>query len=205
MVADTDGQRWTPAAVFVLWLAGAALSRHVGLWLGVGGTAVALATVLVLADHRRLLPLYADARGPTVQGLLVGAFMTLVSYPAYPLLKALAPALESDVGGLYGRFGGPVWWRPLALVPIVVAEELVWRGAVQSALRRRHGARTTVLLAAALYALAHLPVGSPFLVALAFGCALVWSGLRATTASLLAPTLAHLLWDQVVLVIAPLR
>jgi membrane protease YdiL (CAAX protease family) len=79
----------------------------------------------------------------------------------------------------------------------------VWRGFVQSALRRRHGARAAVLLAAVLYALAHTPAGSTLLVALAFTCGLVWSAMRERTSGLAAPLMAHLLWDVVVMFVAP--
>jgi uncharacterized protein len=61
-----------------------------------------------------------------------------------------------------------------------------------------------VVLAALAYALAHAPLGSPLLVAVALLCGLTWGALRATTASLLPPLLAHLLWDVLVLLCVPL-
>jgi hypothetical protein len=197
--------RWGPPAVVLAWLAGAALSRAAGIWLGLGGTAIVLATSLVLVDLHRLRPLCVAARAAILRGLLVGASMTLATYALYPLMIQLSPTLADDVAGLYARLrtSGP-GWRALWLLPIVLGEEIVWRGFVQGALQCRHGARAGVLLAAALYALAHIPVGSPLLVVVAFACGLVWSALRATTSSLLAPLIAHLLWDVVVLLLFPL-
>jgi membrane protease YdiL (CAAX protease family) len=61
-----------------------------------------------------------------------------------------------------------------------------------------------VPVAASLYALAHAPVGSPLLVVVAFGCGLMWSGLRAYTGELVAPLTAHLVWDVCVLIVRPL-
>jgi membrane protease YdiL (CAAX protease family) len=201
---ETKLDRWGPPAVVLVWWLGAALSRVAGMWLGVGGTAVALAAALLLADGPRLRALATPRRGALVYGVLVGAFMTLATYPLYPILVDLSAPLAADVAALYARLGASgSAWRALWLVPIVAAEEIVWRGFVQSALQRRVGARVAVLLAAAFYALAHVPVGSPLLVVVAFACGLVWSALRAARGSLVAPLLAHLLWDVVVLFVAP--
>jgi membrane protease YdiL (CAAX protease family) len=206
VVAEATLDRWGPPAVLLVWWLGAALSHTAGMWVGVGATAIALAAALLLADGARLRALAAPRRGAVVYGLLVGAFMTLATYPLYPLVADLAPSLAGDVAELYGKLGASgTGWRALWLVPIILAEELVWRGFVQSALQRRFGARSALLLAAALYAVAHAPVGSVLLVVVAFACGLVWSALRAATAGLVAPLLAHLVWDAVVLLIAPLR
>lgn len=192
-------------AVLAVWLGGAVVARREGLWLGLGGVAVALATVLVFLDGRHLRALFTLAPRPIAAGLLVGALTTLLTRPLYLLVARIAPPVMSDVALLYGSLGATApAWGPVALVVVVVAEELVWRGSVQGALQRRFGAGAAVLLAAALYALALAPVGSPLLVFVAFACGLLWSGLRAATASLVAPLLAHLLWDQAVLYFFPL-
>jgi hypothetical protein len=91
----------------------------------------------------------------------------------------------------------------MALVPVILGEELVWRGVVQGALARQAGARWAILLGTLLYALAHAPLGSPVLVATAFSCGLAWSGLRHVTAGLVAPLVAHLIWDEMVLLVVP--
>jgi membrane protease YdiL (CAAX protease family) len=97
----------------------------------------------------------------------------------------------------------------MALVPVILGEELVWRGVVQGALARQVGARQVggerwaILLGTLLYALAHAPLGSPVLVATAFSCGLAWSGLRHVTAGLVAPLVAHLIWDEMVLLVVP--
>jgi membrane protease YdiL (CAAX protease family) len=191
--------------VLGVWLAGAAASRLVGLWLGLGGAALALGALVALVDGRRLRPLLDVAPRPVAAGLLVGGLTALVTRPLYAVVARWVPTLGADVARLYAHVGST---RPalasLALTAVVVAEEIVWRGSVQGALQRRFGAGPAVLLAAGLYGLALAPAGSPLLVLIAFACGLVWSALRAATASLIAPVLAHLLWDHVVLFLAPL-
>jgi membrane protease YdiL (CAAX protease family) len=196
--------RWGPPVVVLLWLAGATLSRAVGMWAGVGGAALALGAALLVLDGRRLSTLALPRRGAIWYGLFGGALMALATHPLYQLVAVRSAPLAVEAADLYGKLGSSrSGWRALHLLGIVGGEEIVWRGFVQSALARRHEARTTVLFAAALYALAHVPIGSALLVALAFACGLVWSGLRAATSSLLAPFIAHLLWDWFVVFIAP--
>jgi membrane protease YdiL (CAAX protease family) len=196
--------RWGPAAVVLVWLAGAALSRAVGMWAGVGGAALALGAALLVLDGRRLRALVVPRPGALAYGLAVGAFMALGTRPLYQLVADFSAPLATDVGALYARLGASrSVWRALHLTAIVAGEEIVWRGFVQSALERRYDARAGVLLAAVLYALAHVPIGSALLVALAFTCGLIWSGMRVATSSLLAPFIAHLLWDWAVVFIAP--
>lgn len=191
--------------VLAVWLGGAALARREGLWLGLGGAAVALATVLTFVDGRRIRELFSLAPLPIGAGLAAGALATLLTRPLFALLASVAPWVRADVAILYGRLGATApAWGPVALAVVVVAEEIVWRGSVQGAIQRRFGATSSaVLLAAALYALALVPFGSPLLVLVAFACGVLWSGLRVATGGLVAPLLAHLLWDQAVLYFFP--
>ncbi len=98
----------------------------------------------------------------------------------------------------------PVVFASMALVPIIVGEELVWRGVVQATQVQRRGVWRGVALAAVVYAQVHVPLASPVLVAAGFVCGLAWGTLRAMTASLVPALVAHLLWNMVVLVWLPL-
>ena len=89
-------------------------------------------------------------------------------------------------------------------MPVIVGEELVWRGLVHSALLSRVGRWSAALLGAVAYALAHAPVGSAVLTLAALGCGVVWGALRAQTGSLVPALLSHLLWDAIVLIWVPL-
>jgi membrane protease YdiL (CAAX protease family) len=191
--------------VVLTWLASASLSRSVGMWAGVGGAAIALGAAVLVVDGPRLRSLAVPRKGAIASGLVVGALMMLATHPLYHLVAARSGPLAAEVADLYARMGASrSGGRALHLLAIVAGEEIVWRGFVQSALERRYDARAGVLLGATLYTLSHLPIGSPLLVALAFVCGLVWSGLRARTSSLLAPFIAHLLWDWFVVFLAPL-
>lgn len=58
-----------------------------------------------------------------------------------------------------------------------------------------------VLALAVGYALA---LGSGLLIVCAFGCAVLWGGLRVATRSLVVPIIAHGVWDLGILVVWPL-
>jgi hypothetical protein len=89
----------------------------------------------------------------------------------------------------------------LALISIVCCEEIVWRGAVQAALREKLGVRRGWAVGAALYALAHVPTlvtledtaagKNPLLMLTALGCGLCWGFLTERTGRLLPALFAH--------------
>ena len=192
-------------AMGLVWACGAAASWSVGMWTALGVTAVGLGAIAFALEGRALGALLRPTAKAILVGAAAGAAMTLATYGLYPLLAARFPVVARDTAHLYTKLDAPAHlWLSLVLVPVVVGEEVVWRGLVQGALARRLGARGAVLAAAPLYAVAHAPVGSPILGLAALACGLVWGGLRAATAGLIAPLVAHLLWDEIVLFLAPL-
>ena len=186
------------------WMGAAAVAGRVGVWLAIGSVAIVLGAAVLATDaggvRARLRP---SGRGVLV-GLAAGGVMVAATYLFAPALR-VAPPLAHELRALYSAFRATgTRTAMIALAPVVLGEELVWRGAVQGALERRLGARAAAALAAAAYALAHAPIGSPLLVATALGCGLAWSALRARTGSLVPALVAHALWDAVVLVAFPL-
>lgn len=195
--------RWLPFAVALAWSIGASASPRVGLWPALGGNAIVLGSLVLALEWVALRGLLKLMALPLLAGLLVGVGMTLATYPLYRLLPRLAPQMTRDTVRLYTMLGPPLP-ASLALVPVVVGEEIVWRGVVQGGLMRRFGTSRAVLFGAIVYALAQSPVRSPVLVFTALVCGLAWGRLRATTSSLVATMVAHLLWSEVVFLFAPL-
>lgn len=94
-----------------------------------------------------------------------------------------------------------VWrWLPVNLLAVVLAEELVFRGLLQSALVSRLGAWAGVVITALLFGAVHLPF-SPLFAAVAavaglgYGLAFHFSGRLGVAVALhLAVNLCHLAW-----------
>lgn len=186
-------------------MAASAAAAWLGFWAALGSTAVVLGALALWAQPalaRRLLPLRG---GQLAAGGLAGLAMASAAWLIYPAAVQALPWLASDAAGLYVSFSAlTLAQAALALPPIIVGEEVVWRGLVHGALPARLPALATIAIGAGLYALASVPTGSPVLVLAAFACGLVWAGLRVATGGLLAPLAAHLSWNLLVLFVWPL-
>ena len=192
-------------ASIAAWLAATAITGPLGIWPAIGGVAVALGVAVLLFGRPASTALLQPSPRLILLGAAAGGVMAAATYLLYPLLARILPFIPTDTTQLYAAFRAPsLVVASVALVPVIVGEELVWRGVVQASLVQRLGAWRGVALAAVVYALVHAPLGSPVLVAVAFFCGLAWGTLRATTASLVPTLVAHLLWDVLVLLWLPL-
>jgi uncharacterized protein len=207
-VASPPGRRGgarLALACVLAWCAAAVAASTLGIWVGIGGAAIALGALVVAAgggDVRALLTPSARLVG---FGLAAGAATILATYGLYPLLVALAPGAVLEAEILYAAFRAPsLLVASLALAPIILGEELVWRGVVQGELARRLGPWGGALAAALLYALVSIPIGSPLLVLVSLGLGIAWGVLRVMTRSLVPTLVAHVAWNAVVLLWLPL-
>jgi len=192
-------------ASIATWLAAAALTGPLGIWPAIGGAAILLGIAVLLFDRPAPTALLQSSPRLVLLGAAAGGLMTAATYLLYPVLARLVPFIATDTARLYSAFRAPSpVVASIALVPVVVGEELVWRGVVQASLVRHLGAWKGVVLTAGVYALVHAPLGSAVLVPVAFFCGLAWGILRATTASLVPTLVAHLSWDVLVLLWLPL-
>jgi membrane protease YdiL (CAAX protease family) len=209
-------QRIAAALALALWVVGAAAAVRIGFWWALGITAVALGLVSLAIDRSlwRLtgLPPWMGSRDRqraparlAALGVLVGVAMAGATYAMYPLVVRAVPWLASDTRRLYASFAAlTLGQAALALPPILLGEELFWRGLLHQAFFARLPAPTAVFLGATAYALGNLPTGSPTLTLVAFACGAAWSTLRITTRTLLAPLTSHLVWNTLLLVIHPI-
>jgi membrane protease YdiL (CAAX protease family) len=191
-------------ACAIVWLAAASSAGLLGTWLAVGGAAIGLGSAVFVLDASARRSLRPSARLAIV-GAGAGGLMAAATYLIYPALARLSPFIAIDTARLYVSFRAlPPVIASFAILPVIVGEELVWRGAVQTDLVGRLGQWRGVTLAALVYALAHAPLGSPLLVAVALLCGMAWGTLRAASGSLVPGLLAHLVWDVLVFLWRPL-
>jgi membrane protease YdiL (CAAX protease family) len=192
-------------ACIVVWVIAVANTGSLGIWLAIGGSAVALGVAVLVFDRPAAIRLLQPSPRLVLLGAAAGGVMAAVTYLLYPVLARIAPFIATDTARLYAAFREPsLLIASVALGPVVLGEELVWRGVVQAALVRHLRPWGGVALAAAAYALAHAPLGSPVLVMVALPCGLFWGALRAATSSLVPTLVAHLVWDLLVLLWLPL-
>jgi len=136
-----------------------------------------------------------------VSGLLLYGFF----YFGFQVIKSTS-SLAQGVSSVYGlRLSKPAYViASLLCFPIAPGEEIYWRGLVQRRLTERIGPRVGVVMAAAAYALVHLPTLNPTLILTAFIGGLVWGELYQLTDSLIPGIISHALWDVLIFVILPL-
>lgn len=165
--------------------------------------ALAIIALLFSLDHRRLVPLLLPAPRAALIGLSTGALMTALTYPAYAVGVRLVPSLAGAVEAEYADTGIAHNLSLLpALVVIVFAEEVLWRGSLV-ALMPKAKVHEKALLSVLLYTACQTAHGSTVVVLVAAACGMVWVLLRLLTGSLIAPLLSHLVWTLTVMVLLP--
>jgi membrane protease YdiL (CAAX protease family) len=190
------------------WATAMLLARFIDPWIPIALAAVIVSAAIVSAGRPDIRELFRPAPSRILIGLLGAAIMLAATYGLFPLVARSLPALASETGNLYARFlaGRSTVSILLFVIPVIVAEELMWRGAFQEWIAQRLPASrlAIIVLAAAGYAIAHLPLGSPLLAGIAFLCGLYWSALRSLTRSVVPSLIAHLAWD-LALILVPLN
>lgn len=184
------------------------LMRHFGggIYRVMGPFAVAVLVGVAAVTRKELRGWFCPTRIGIGSGLAVGVLMTLATYPAYGLAAALFPELGAEVQGLYATvrqttIGEALVWMPA----IILAEELLWRGALLHVLAARVPHSAAMALSVSSYALAQLGTGSWLVMLLAVVCGSIWTLQRRLTCSLLSPLLAHLIWTPVVMFLHPVH
>ncbi len=193
-------------ASVLVWLVAVAAARPIGMWLAVGSAALVLGAA-AFAIEGPAMRAVARPSGPLVLlGAGVGVAMACATHLLYPTIARFAPFVAHDTAALYAAFRGPSpATAALAVLPVIVGEELVWRGVVHAALVRRFGRVVGLGACALVYGLVLLPLGAPTLALVALACGLAWGLLREGSGSLVPPLVAHLVWNVVVLVAFPLE
>ena len=202
------------ALALLAWCLSFAILARYGTWSTFAVVGVVLA-ILLLRVRAVPLALLRPSAVNVGTGLLVGLVMVVGTHWVYGWLSALVPGVRVAMGQLLHLLnveGFSASQRASLVVLIASCEEVLFRGSLPSdsdraalTLRAPNGrqlARVTFL--AALYACTTAPLGSPLLASCAFLCGTLWGALRIMTRSLVAPILAHVVWDLGVLLVWPL-
>jgi NADH dehydrogenase len=146
---------------------------------------------------------------PTVRrvavGIAAGALLYGLTRVGAWTLQAVWPAWVVQARELSAwKSGQSTAFLGVSLILIVAAEEIFWRGVVARFCMERWGIAPGIVAAALLYMGAHAATMNPLLFGAALGCGLYWGLLMALTGDLTAPIVSHLIWDVMILFVAPL-
>jgi membrane protease YdiL (CAAX protease family) len=121
------------------------------------------------------------------------------------VVRRVVPRGGSQIGEIYSlrhlRPRGELMAR-LAFI-IAPAEELFWHGYVQDALSKRWGRLRGFIASALAYGGVHLVSGNLPLIGAAVTAGAFWGGLRALGFSLGGLIVSHVVWDNLIFLIAP--
>lgn len=200
---------WRAFAAVALATAGfacaLALRERVDPWLTTAAVGVACAGLAAWALGPRLHLLLTTTAPSAALAIGLGVLLVVATHLAYRGLATVAPALAHEVRMLYGSISAPYGRVALAGLTLVVvlAEELVWRGAALELVRdepRRKAAAVSVLL----YTLPQVLAGAWLLVAAAAALGTLFAAQRLMTGRLTDSFLTHGVWSVCIFVVYPL-
>lgn len=133
-------------------------------------------------------------------GILYGLFML-----GDRLARRILPQGDQQIDSIYTLDKLRPRAELMARLGLVIApaEELFWRGLVQSDLMQRHGRLQGTLLGIAAYGGVHLASGNLTLIAAATVAGAFWGGLYALGVPLGALIVSHVVWDNLIFLISP--
>jgi uncharacterized protein len=211
MTPAAQEQRGAPSVLPVLagtlasvaWLLAFSLGARAGHLYGVLGTLAALLVVWTLARSAELRAALRPKATHVVAGLALGVITLVLTHAAFPLVARLVPGVMDEVARLYGVAQiTPAALAGVAL--IIVAEEVLWRGALPRALEAHVSRHAAALLATASYTAAQLGAGSWLLGLAALGLGALWMLCARLSGALVMPLLCHAVWTLGVLGFWPL-
>jgi membrane protease YdiL (CAAX protease family) len=146
---------------------------------------------------------------PKPKDLATGAAIAAALYAVFTVgdkaARVIMPSGAKDIGEVYAlRTLRPKSEIAARLAAVVgPAEELYWRGMLQSELTRRLGPVKGAAAATAAYSGVHLCTRNPTLIGAATVAGAGWSGLAAAGVSMPALVLSHIIWDIWIFLIQP--
>jgi membrane protease YdiL (CAAX protease family) len=152
-------------------------------------------------------PKYAQMKiSPSISGLVGGIVSAILLYlffwSGFQIVRGI-PAFLQQTSWVYGLRGS----TPLStiflliLFPIGPAEEIYWRGLIQSRLGRVLSTRNALILTSVLYSLIHLSTLNPSLMLVALVGGLVWGYMFNRFKNLFPVLISHIIWDELIFVL----
>jgi len=195
---------WVALALATIWLTLMTRFGNTDVYSVMGPYACVVTGVCIALAPREVLAAFScNVRG-VLLGLLVGAGMTALTYPAFSLAVRFMPSLHAQVAGLYQfasttSLGKALFW----VATLVVAEEVLFRHVLPRALQMWTAERVAFALAVVTYSFAQLGSGSWIIFLLAVVCGTIWTALRVYTRSITPSLIAHGIWTPTVIVLLP--
>lgn len=193
-----DYELYTVPLPFVLWFV-TFRAPFLGFWLTLTASA---AILLAVSLPRWGAATFAFDIKQVSVGIVSGVLLYLFFWSGYQVAKTI-PGFTQTISSVYGLRGGVATAQiaEVLLFPIGPAEEIYWRGMVQSYFRERFSPIKAILITSSLYTLIHLPTLNPSLLLVALVGGLVWGYLFNRFKRILPVIASHVLFDEMIFVL----
>jgi membrane protease YdiL (CAAX protease family) len=172
-------------------------------------TAIAASVAIPLSlwaiGRARLTRLFDTTRKDIALAIVVGVGLVLATHALYAVMPF---AVRHEVRVLYRSIEGDIPTAALAAITgaVVIAEELVWRGAALELAVPRLSSRVRAGgVAVLLYVVPQLAGGAWLLVVAALGLGALFTWQRVASGGLVLPLVTHAIWSISIFVLVPLR
>lgn len=182
------------------------IDRFAGLWLGNAIAATIGITLGLWAIRRQSPKLFSNWKRELLPGVFVGLGLVLFTQLGTRWVLLQCPVARQELTRLYTLLEtppGPTRASPVLLL-VVVAEELVFRGAVTTYLQERFRPVQVAVLATGLYTLPLIASGSWLLPLVGVTLGGVWTIARQRSHGLTIPLLCHALFSLTTFVWLPI-
>lgn len=178
--------------------------KLVNFWLGMACAASVLASLGIFISGFPLSRQDINWRHAFL-GVLTAVALYLIFYLGYHISQFLFPFAKGQVGAIYNiRTEAHPWLIVLVLLFITSpAEELFWRGFLQTWAVKRFGAYPGWLLASSVYGGVHVLSGNFMLTGAALVAGLFWGLVYLKTNSLFTCIVSHALWTVGIFIFFP--
>ncbi len=173
-------------------------------WLSTAASGLVGIGLSMWALDARLRGLFASSWRGLATAAAIGLALVVATHAAYRVTESVSPAVTEHVRALYATIAVGHGRLPLVglTLVVVVAEELIWRGA---ALEMFPARRTWFAVATVgLYALPQALAGAWLLVAAALGVGSLFLVQRVVTGRLTDSIVTHAVWSIAIFVVVPL-
>lgn len=196
----------TPTTRFIVLAVCGCACMNAAFILPVWDTWARLIMVISLLGLLGLLASWGQPQRPAGAAQIVLAAVTGVAIYGAAWVFAMIPAAGAKMVVLDRWTGGRSAATIALTLPVaVIGEELFWRATILRLGVARFGVTAGVLAATSAYALAHVASGTWLLPFAAFSAGVIWAGLLLATRNVVPPIVSHLVFDALLLIVAPLR
>ena len=180
---------------------------HINFWLIMTVSTSYLAALALTIDRKNLYNLYSFQPKFIVIGIISAAVLYLIFFAGNFISTKIFNFAADQIQKIYTSKAqaSPLTITLLLFFIIAPAEEIFWRGFVQTKLSTRLGPIKGLLLATFIYAIVHVWSFNFMLIAAAAICGAFWGLLYYRYKSVWPGIISHAIWDVVIFVLLPIK